>query len=73
MVHVPIRMACTLGAHGHSHGGATGGDMEHGHSHGGHGHSHQNNSDNVADNINVRAAYIHVLGDMVQSVVCSLI
>lgn len=42
------------GAHGHSHGGS------HGHSHGGHG------ADDT--NLNVRAAFIHVLGDLLQSV-----
>ncbi len=42
------------GGGGHSHGG---------HSHGGGGHSHGGH-----DNLNVTAAYIHVLGDLVQSV-----
>lgn len=42
------------GSHGHSHGG--GGD----HGHGGHGHD--------TKNINVRAALIHVLGDLLQSI-----
>jgi len=59
---VNIIMGFTLG---HSHGGGGGG---HGHSHGGAedteaagngGHSH--------DNINVRAAFIHVIGDFLQS------
>lgn len=55
------------GGHGHSHGGGGG----HGHSHGhsdsesGHGHSHAGNK--KEDNINVRAAFIHVLGDFIQS------
>lgn len=57
------------GGHGHSHGGGGGG---HGHSHkgadseagsGGHGHSHAKKQ----ENINVRAAFIHVLGDFIQS------
>jgi zinc transporter 2 len=57
-------MAGTLGVHGHSHGpGAAHG---HGHSHGD--GDAGGGGDAVADNINVRAAYIHVLGDMVQSV-----
>jgi solute carrier family 30 (zinc transporter), member 2 len=43
------------GGHGHSHGGGG-----HGHSHGG-GGSHETN-------LNVRAAFIHVLGDLIQSV-----
>lgn len=59
-------MAATLGVHGHSHGGQ---------SEGGHGHSHSHGEkaegQSAADNINVRAAYIHVLGDMVQSIVCA--
>ena len=40
------------GGHGHSHGGG-----------GTHGHSHGSDG-----NINVRAAYIHALGDMLQSI-----
>lgn len=53
------------GGHGHSHGG-----MSHGHSHkgdhveSGHGHSH---SSSAKENINVRAALIHVIGDFLQS------
>lgn len=62
--------------HGHSHGGlgskhshSHGAESEgHGHSHdkegGGHGHSHSKKK----VNINVRAAFIHVLGDLVQSI-----
>ena len=45
--------------HGHSHG------HDHGHSHGGgcsHGHSHEET------NINIRAAVVHVIGDMLQSI-----
>jgi len=49
------------GGHGHSHGGGG-----HGHSHGGHGHSHGDEGDKK-ENINVRAAFIHVLGDLIQS------
>ena len=45
------------GGHGHSHGGG------HGHSHGGGGHGHGGE-----ENINVRAAFIHVLGDLLQSI-----
>lgn len=41
-------------SHGHSHGG---GEKKHGHSHEGSG----------KDNINVRAAFIHVIGDFIQS------
>lgn len=42
-----------FGGHSHSHGGGS----SHGHSHGG----------GNGDNINVRAAFIHVLGDLLQS------
>ena len=45
-------------AHEHSHGGAVGGHShDDGHKHGG-----------DADNINLRGAVIHVLGDFVQSI-----
>jgi cation diffusion facilitator family transporter len=63
-----ILMGATLHQHGHGHGGGGGG---HGHSHGGkaghdaekaqEGHSH-------GPNINVTAAFIHVIGDFLQSV-----
>ena len=70
-VGVNIVMGATLHQHGHSHGGGG-----HGHSHGGipgggehahdaeDGHAHE-----VADkeNINVTAAFIHVIGDFLQS------
>ncbi|GMR32130.1 hypothetical protein PMAYCL1PPCAC_02325, partial [Pristionchus mayeri] len=61
------------GSHGHSHGG-------HGHEHGeeeeGHRHSHEGSESSSSghthehseQNINVRAAFIHVLGDLIQSV-----
>jgi len=53
-----IIMGCTLGhGHGHSHGG--GADAE-SLSTGSTGHSHQN--------INVQAAFIHVIGDFIQSI-----
>lgn len=62
------------GGHGHSHGGGGGG---HGHSHNqkvgdaesGHGHSHDavSQAKKKQENINVRAAFIHVLGDFFQS------
>nr|CAI5832153.1 unnamed protein product [Callosobruchus analis] len=38
---------------------------QHGHSH--HGHSHEGESGHKEENINVRAAFIHVLGDFLQS------
>jgi len=54
--------------HGHTHGGLSdGGSHSHGHSHGGddHGHSH---SGNEGVPLNVRAALIHVIGDLLQSI-----
>ena len=51
--------------HGHSHEG-----KGHGHSHDGkegHGHSHDSEPKKEV-NINVRAAFIHVIGDLVQSI-----
>lgn len=70
------------GSHGHSHGGEGGGGHahEHDHEHGeeeeeeGHGHSHGGSESSGSghqhggQNINVRAAFIHVLGDLIQSV-----
>lgn len=50
---------------------------QHGHTHGGHSHGGSNDAENAHDdlkgenpkrNINVRAAFIHVLGDFIQSV-----
>ncbi|KIH56329.1 cation efflux family protein [Ancylostoma duodenale] len=56
-----------FGGHAHSHGGGS----SHGHSHGhrdeGGSAEHGNHSDD-SPNINVRAAFIHVLGDLIQSV-----
>eukprot|EP00117_Sycon_ciliatum_P009729 scpid57515/ scgid11904/ Zinc transporter 2; Solute carrier family 30 member 2 len=61
-VAVNILLGCILhqsgSGHLHSHGGSS-----HGHSHGS-----SNSSDGGEENINVRAAFIHVIGDMVQSV-----
>lgn len=72
-----------LGGHGHSHGGGSSmhghshgedGHSHSGHSHGGHSHDEESqpllshSSDHVQqENINVRAAFIHVVGDFVQS------
>jgi len=76
-VAVNIVMGATLHQHGHSHGGGAGGgghghghgdggDAEHGHSHGGEeGHDHAEETEK--ENINVRAAFIHVIGDFLQS------
>merc|ERR1711962_1691274 len=63
-VGVNIIMGCTLhqSGHGHSHGGGGGG---------GHGHAHGGDVDPetgaAKENINVRAAFIHVVGDFLQS------
>lgn len=67
------RMGCALHGHGHSHSGT-------GHSHAVHpgkGHSHEDGSVEAAastvtlprvhENMNVRAAFIHVVSDFVQS------
>ncbi|XP_066986585.1 proton-coupled zinc antiporter SLC30A2-like isoform X1 [Macrobrachium rosenbergii] len=44
----------------------------HGHSHGGHGHSHGGSSEqqpaSSGTNVNVRAAFIHIIGDLLQSI-----
>ncbi|XP_063824998.1 proton-coupled zinc antiporter SLC30A2-like isoform X3 [Ostrinia nubilalis] len=75
-VAVNLVMGLTLHQHGHSHGGG------HGHSHGGSNPVLNNKKDRSGDsdaesstshahehgeNINVRAAFIHVLGDFLQS------
>lgn len=73
-------MGFSLHQHGHTHGGHSHG----GHSHGNHSHGNQeqnastiesNHSDTSSDviikdgpNINVRAAFIHVIGDFIQSI-----
>lgn len=59
-------MGLSLHQHGHSHGGHAG------HSHGG-GHrdmESMHDGDDLKEdrNINVRAAFIHVLGDFIQSI-----
>lgn len=48
-------MGFSLHSHGHSHGGGGGS--------GGHSHVHHEE-----ENINVRAAFIHVIGDVLQSI-----
>lgn len=73
-------MALTLhqSGHGHSHGGLSGGHG-HGHDHGkenGHSHSNTNQCDveeqgsgkRQQANASVRAAFVHVIGDLLQSV-----
>lgn len=69
-------MMAALGAHGHghSHGGGGGHEEGHGHSHSDHGHGHGHGGEDAKNDdgkeemsINVRAAYIHVIGDLIQS------
>ena len=61
---VNIVMGASLHQHGHSHGGGDGHgrDQEAGH---GHGHGHEGGGGK--ENINVKAAFIHVIGDFLQS------
>ena len=54
---VNIIMGASLHQHGHSHGGHSHGSKEKGHSH----------SEKDTENINVKAAFIHVVGDFLQS------
>ncbi|KAI2801614.1 hypothetical protein BLOT_009428 [Blomia tropicalis] len=71
IVNLIMGMSLTLGGvpHGHSHGGGSGhSHVEHGHQHDDHGHGGFSSSANQGKgNINVRAAFIHVLGDFFQS------
>jgi len=58
--------------HGHSHSDHGHSHSEHGHSHSDHGHSHSGESKSESEgpqenNINVNAAFLHVLGDGIQS------
>jgi cation diffusion facilitator family transporter len=69
LVNIVMGISLQVGGvpHGHSHGGGGG----HGHAHGGseesgHGHGHAHGA-KAKDNINVRAAFIHVIGDFFQS------
>jgi len=68
---VNLVMGATLHQHGHGHGGGG-----HGHSHGAGGHPHggkdaeqgQAQQGKSSKNINVSAAFIHVVGDFIQSI-----
>ncbi|XP_071520960.1 proton-coupled zinc antiporter SLC30A2-like isoform X2 [Panulirus ornatus] len=51
------------GGHGHGHGG-----LGHSHGRGGHGHEASAERSSNSNNINVRAAFIHVIGDLIQSI-----
>ena len=54
--------------HGHSHGHG-GHDHGHSHGHGGHDHDHGHSHGHGEEmNINIRAAVVHVIGDMLQSI-----
>ncbi|XP_067009180.1 proton-coupled zinc antiporter SLC30A2 isoform X2 [Anabrus simplex] len=59
-VAVNLVMGLTLHQHGHSHGGGRASSHSHEGESGGSSHSHE-------QNINVRAAFIHVVGDFIQS------
>lgn len=61
-------MGLSLHQHGHTHGGGHSHGGEH--SHGGHKDVENAHDDDAKDksNINVRAAFIHVLGDFIQSI-----
>ncbi len=69
---INLVMGCTLHQHGHSHGG---GNHLHSHTVPSHdsenqpllSHSHNGHTHDDVENINVRAAFIHVVGDFVQS------
>ncbi|XP_058814553.1 proton-coupled zinc antiporter SLC30A2-like [Topomyia yanbarensis] len=66
---VNIIMGATLHTHGHSHSSPSLNDSKHASSSNGHSHSHSHNHNEgyTEENINVRAAFIHVLSDFVQS------
>merc|ERR1712180_254887 len=61
---VNILMGATLHQHGHSHGG--GSSSSHSHSHGD--LEQGTTSKKQSENINVSAAFIHVVGDFIQSI-----
>ncbi|XP_058450285.1 proton-coupled zinc antiporter SLC30A2-like isoform X2 [Malaya genurostris] len=62
---VNVIMGATLHNHGHSHSSASPNDSKHSSGSDSHGHSHSHGF--TEENINVRAAFIHVLSDFVQS------
>ncbi|KAH8552528.1 cation efflux protein [Umbelopsis sp. PMI_123] len=78
---INIILAIVLGGHGHSHGGHSHDhDHDHGHLHADedhhhHGHNHNDEEEGVSkssakqeSNINLRAASLHVLGDLLASI-----
>ncbi|KAI9564394.1 hypothetical protein GHT06_008133 [Daphnia sinensis] len=71
-VAINLVMGCTLHQHGHSHGGNNNQHSHSAHSHDSESqpllsHSHGGHTHDDVENINVRAAFIHVVGDFVQS------
>ena len=58
-------MGC--GLHQHAHGHSHGGDEKESEDTRHHGHSHDVKDEEQKENINVKAAFIHVIGDFVQS------
>jgi len=61
--------ACRSRGGGHGAGGERSNGVGHGHSHGAsHGHSHGPGEHGGGQQINIRAALIHVLGDLLQSI-----
>ncbi|GLI59526.1 hypothetical protein VaNZ11_001418 [Volvox africanus] len=54
-------------SHGHGHGHSHGHGHRHGHSHA-HGHGHGRGHSHGHDNINLRSALLHVVGDLLQSI-----
>lgn len=67
-VGVNIIMGCSLHQHGHTHNDNANSNVESGETHDGgqHGHAHDAQG-REKENINVKAAFIHVIGDFVQS------
>ena len=63
-----FRMGCSLHQHGHAHGDSGNVNVESGETSntGQHGHAHDAQG-KEKQNINVKAAFIHVIGDFVQS------
>ncbi|HEY4990182.1 MAG TPA: cation diffusion facilitator family transporter, partial [Opitutaceae bacterium] len=42
--------------------------LKHGHAHGGHGHSHGHDHPHHGDDLNMKAAYVHVIADAITSI-----
>lgn len=52
--------------HGHKHCDSTHDHSHHDHSH--HHHNHSHHEHHLSSNLNVRAAFIHIIGDIIQAV-----